>query len=33
VMRGNAGTDTCIGNKEFNGDTADASCETIFGVP
>ena len=33
-LSGGAGTnDTCVGNKQNNADTADASCEQIFGVP
>jgi alpha-tubulin suppressor-like RCC1 family protein len=30
---GAGGNDTCVGNKQNNADTADASCEQIFGVP
>ena len=30
---GNAGRDTCTGNLEHIADIADASCESIFGVP
>jgi Ca2+-binding RTX toxin-like protein len=25
--------DTCVGNKQINGDIADSTCERIFGVP
>jgi CSLREA domain-containing protein len=33
TLSGGPDNDTCIGNKEILGDTADASCELIFGVP
>jgi len=33
ILSGGPGVDSCIGNLEFNGDTADATCETILGVP
>ena len=33
-LSGGPGTnDTCVGNKQNNADTADATCELIFGVP
>ena len=32
-LSGGADNDTCVGNKEINGDIADATCERIFGVP
>jgi CSLREA domain-containing protein len=33
-LSGGSGTnDTCVGNKEINGDTADSTCEVVFGVP
>jgi Ca2+-binding RTX toxin-like protein len=33
-LSGGGGTnDTCVGNKEINGDTADSTCEVVFGVP
>jgi hypothetical protein len=33
-LSGGDGTnDECVGNKQINGDTADGTCERIFGVP
>lgn len=33
TLSGGAGTDTCAGNDQTVADTADFSCETIFGIP
>lgn len=33
TMSGGLGNDTCTGNRQNTADTADATCETIFGVP
>jgi Ca2+-binding RTX toxin-like protein len=32
-LSGGEGTDDCAGNLQINGDTADATCENMFGIP
>ena len=33
TLSGGGGIDTCVGNLQNVSDTADATCETILGVP
>jgi len=33
ILSGGAGFDSCSGNLDYNGDTADATCEFMFGIP